>query len=81
MTNPAGSKHAEAMVMINPQAERNLVFEQLQWNQATIEPGRNPPFNQIAGFDLFETFIQRFDTRMQFLRLTRQLLLERTRGL
>ena len=45
MTNPAGSKNTEPMVMINPDTQGDILLEQLQWNQTSIQSWRNPPFD------------------------------------
>jgi hypothetical protein len=81
MADPARGKNAETVVMINPQAQWNLLLEQLQRDQAAVHAGRDTPLDQVAGPDLREAFVQGFDTRMQCLRLILQLLLERARGL
>ncbi len=51
--------------MVNPDAGRDIMFQQLQRNQSSVQPRRNSPFDQIAGNGMLKQFVERFNTRVQ----------------
>ena len=65
MTDPARGKNPKPVMMINPHTGRNLLFQQLQWNQAAIQARGYPPFDQVTGRVCLKTLIERVDPRLQ----------------